>query len=287
VIHEQSLSFVQAYAATPNPNVEQIGRWSEPICVLILALPLADQAAKIKARIDSMAKAVGLPAARAGCRPNVEIAFEDDPQRSMDGVAKRLEPLLGYYHLSMTKQLKTVTHPIQAWYVTSTNSKAVNTAALIGSGLPPSYYLRPTEVPDDPENGTPTGCLSRFTSCYTSSFYNVLIVADDKALVGKSLTLVADDMVMLALSQPKSLDGCNVLPSVIDRFGRSPCAGRDPPTGLTPADVAYLTALYSADPDGKKTVEQIDIADRMAKILIKAKADEAAGVGPTDSAPHR
>jgi hypothetical protein len=265
-IQKQALNFVQTYAGTSNPNIDQIGRWRDPVCVMILGLPVVAQAAKIKARIENIAQTMGLPPTRADCKPNVEIAFEDDPQSAMDGVAKRVEPLLGYYHLSRTKQLKAVTHAIQAWYVTATTSDGVNIAGLIDSGVSPSLFLTPNDV-DDPENGTPAGCFSRFTACYTSGFKNVLIVADNKALVGDKLSAVADDMALLALSQPRSLDGCNVLPSVIDRFAKAPCPGRDPPEGLTPADTAYLTALYSADVRARKRFEQYDIASRMATIL--------------------
>ena len=103
----------------------------------------------------------------------------------------------------------------------------------------------------------------------------MFIVADSKTLEGKDVGLVADDLVMLALSQPKSLDGCTALPSVIDVFAKAPCPGRDPPDGLTPADAAYLTALYSADLEAGKAFELGDISGRMAKILIKANAAEA------------
>jgi hypothetical protein len=72
---------------------------------------------------------------------------------------------------------------------------------------------------------------------------------------------------------------------VIDRFARAPCPGRDPPEGLTPADTAYLTALYSASLDRKKNFEQSDIATRMARILIEARADGAARAGSTGSSP--
>jgi hypothetical protein len=281
VIRRQARRFVLSYAATPNPNIDQIGRWGDPVCVMVLGLPLADQADRIKARIETTAQSLGLPAARAGCRPNVEIAFEDDPQRAMDGVAKRLEYLLGYYHLSRTKQLKTITHPIQAWYVTATRSEGVNTAGLVSSGLPASFFQKPETI-DDPENPAPAGCLSRFTSCHTSRLHNVLIVADNRALAGESLRVVADDLVMLALSQPRSLDGCNALPSVIDRFARSPCPGRDPPDGLTPADSAFLAALYSADLEAKKGTEQFDLAGRMAENLIKANVASGAGASPAN-----
>jgi hypothetical protein len=127
------------------------------------------------------------------------------------------------------------------------------------------------ETLDNPDSPSPTGCGdSHFSSCLKSMFRNVFMVADSKAMEGKDLGLVADYLVMLALSQPRSLDGCNALTSVIDRFAKSPCPGRDPPDGLTPADAAYLTALYASDPEGKKSAEQGDIAGRMAKILIPA-----------------
>jgi hypothetical protein len=281
VIHRQAESFVQSYAATANPNVEQIARWHGPVCVQVWGLPLAEQAAKIKARIDGMAQALGLPAARAGCKTNVEIVFTPKPQSLVDSIARRWQPLLGYYHLSDTRRLKTVTHPIQAWYSTATRSEGVDVADVLFSQLPQSPVpASPTGVADDPTNAPPVGCFDRFTACYKSLFHNVLIVADSKALEDEPLRLVADDMVMLALSQPKSLDGCNVLPSVIDHFARSRCHGRAPPTGLTPADAAYLGALYAAEADGKKRFDESDIADRMAKILIKD--DSAPAPGPPD-----
>jgi hypothetical protein len=143
-----------------------------------------------------------------------------------------------------------------------------------GKPIPPNQMAGVTlerETLDNPDSPSPTGCGdSHFSSCLKSMFRNVFMVADSKAMEGKDLGLVADYLVMLALSQPRSLDGCNALTSVIDRFAKSPCPGRDPPDGLTPADAAYLTALYASDPEGKKSAEQGDIAGRMAKILIPA-----------------
>jgi hypothetical protein len=276
--HEQASRFVHAYAAVSNPGVDQISRWRVPVCVVVFGLPRADQAARIKARIETMAGTLGLRAAREGCQPNVAIAFTDNPQAEMDLIAKGRSHLLGYYHRTSAQQLKTVTHPIQAWYVTATRNDGVNTAGVVAAGLKYDGIEQEGEVVDDPEHRPPPGCISRLTSCYTSVFRSVLIIADNKRIGGAKLGLVADDMLMLALSQPASLDGCNALPSVIDRFANSPCPGRDPPGGLTPADTAYLTALYSADLSGNKNFEQSDIAGRMAKILaVKAKADDAAG----------
>ena len=282
VVEKQSRSFVQSYAAAPNPEVDQISRWHDPVCVQVEGL-VPKQAALIKARIESVAKAVGLSAARAGCTANVEIVFSDKPQAVMDGVAKRRESLLGYHYPLETNRLKTVTHPIQAWYQTATRGEGPNgglAGAILkdadGNGISPSQMAGATmerETVDDPRNTIPTGCAdNHFSACRKSVFRNVLMVADSKALEGKDLGLLSDYMVMLALSQPRSLEGCNVLPSVIDVLAKSACSDRDPPDGLTPGDAAYLTALYASDPEGKKSDAQGDIAGRMASILSKARA---------------
>jgi hypothetical protein len=286
VIQQQASDFVQHFAAVANPEIDQIARWHEPVCAQVEGL-IPEQAALIKARIEGVAREVGLPAAWArdtGCKANVEIVFTDKPQALMNTVAKRRESLLGYYHFHDRNRLKAVTRPIQSWYVTATSvgfscgSTELAFASLKDSnGMPvrntgfPGAAIPEGQV-DDPENTPPTGCdhAPHFTNLYTSAFANVFMVADSKALEGKDLGLVADYMVMLALSQPRSLDGCNALPSVVDRFAPSRCYGHDAPDGLTPADAAYLTGLYESDPEGFKVFEQSDITRRMAAILIKA-----------------
>ena len=262
-VQKQTYDFVQKFAATPNPEIEQITRWRDPVCVQVLGLP-EDQDALIKARIEGVAASLGLPKVREGCQADVEILFTDQPQAMMDGVAKRREQLLGYYHRHDGVRLKKVTRPVQAWYVTAT----------LGESAYPVDPARPLEVVDDPDNTMPIGCgiNHNFTVCLRSVLKNVLIVADKKALQGKDAGVLSDYLVMLALAQPKSLDGCNALPSVIDTLSTSACAGREAPDGLTASDAAYLTALYKADPDGKKLSAEGDIAGRMAKILINANA---------------
>jgi hypothetical protein len=148
------------------------------------------------------------------------------------------------------------------------------------AGLPAS---RATEMVDAPRANSPTGCAgSHFTSCLESLFKNVLVVVDNGRVRGMPLGPVTDYLAMLAVSQPRSLDGCAALPSVIDLLAPAACAGRDPPDGLTPADAAYLTALYAADPRAKKATQQSDMADRMARILLKAGAVPAK---PQDDGP--
>jgi hypothetical protein len=83
------------------------------------------------------------------------------------------------------------------------------------------------------------------------------------------VTSLTDYVAMLALSQPRSLDGCMTLASIIDLLAPATCPGRDPPEGLTPADTAYLTALYASDPLANKAMQQSVMSARMAGELAK------------------
>ena len=283
----QAQAFVQSKATAPNPEVGQISRWHQPVCVQVEGLAQPVQAELVKARIESVALEVGLPSPwnGANCEPNVEIVFTDNPQGTMDAVAKEREDLLGYYHRTERDRLKTVSHPIQAWYKTSTGGTGNNgglATATYWSQFGPKYSpdypgrTRGSVTIDDPDNKLPTGCgdSPHFTACLTSQFENVFIVVDSKALAAKGvgLGLSAEYIVMLALSQPKSLDGCAPLMSVLDVMAKAACPARGRPTGLTAADSAWLTALYASDPEAKGDGERSEIADRMANILIKASA---------------
>ena len=304
VVHRQVQNFVQAHAAS-TAKIDQIGRWHGGVCIQVTGV-IPDQATKIQARIDDVARSVGLPVQKGDCHSNIQIVFTDQPQALLDRVAKVSEQYLGFHYPADLKKLKTVTHPIQAWYATATQGEGATTAGLAfaGSSSPevlgrpggviapsgattsmagdfesnfgavPSMQLQ-TEVVDDPEHPTPLGCADapHFTSCLTSVFRNVLIVVDSKALAGKDLGAVTDYLVVLALSQPKSLDGCSGLSSVIDMFAKSACPGQDAPAdGLTPSDAAYLTALYGSDPEAKLSLAKGDIELRMVDLLSRHEA---------------
>ncbi|MGZ3274898.1 MAG: hypothetical protein ACXWKY_12655 [Caulobacteraceae bacterium] len=283
-LRKQTYSFVDTFAAG-TPKLDQIARWDSPLCVTVQGLP-SDEGAKIKARVEDVAKALGLHLAGRTCGPNLEIKFSAQPQGFLDQVAATHEDMLGYWHRRDRDNLKAVTRPIQAWYRTATIGAGGTTGMAFGNidtgnGASPTAVSPGVagaqasgEIIDDPDTRAPTGCgNSRFSACLRSTFNHVLVMVDTNAVNGVPAGLVGDYIVVLALSQPRSLDGCNALKSVIDVFA-SGCAGRAPPDGLTRADVAYLTSLYKADPEAKRASQQTDIAGRMADMLLKANATD-------------
>jgi hypothetical protein len=302
----KSKGFVRTYAK-PTVRLDQFARWEDPVCVAVSGVT-PEQVAIIKARVEEVAKGVGLKLGRPACKPNIDIRFADPPQVLLDQVAQKTPALLGFHYPNEREALKTVTRPVQAWYMTASRGEGTGNVALstmnIGylgqrdlngapgattmlgnSGLP--EVIRPNESLDRPGSGIPNGCAARrFSSCLQSMFWHVLVVVDARKVQGQPLGPIMDYLAMLAISQPQSLDGCLDLPSIIDLFAPTPCPDRTEPDGLTRADTAYLTSLYKADLEGKKTVEQSEIAGRMADMLARPRpAEPRAKVGVVTPAP--
>ncbi len=103
-------------------------------------------------------------------------------------------------------------------------------------------------------------------------FRNVLVVVDTDRVKDQSVRALTDYVALLALSQPRSLDGCMALPSIVDTLAPAPCPGRDPPEQLTAADQAYLAALYASDPKATRAIQQAEMNTRMADVLAKGVA---------------
>lgn len=295
VLEQQAREFVDVYA-TPT-KLGHLARWNDTsVCVAVSGL-VPEQGAQFKTRIDAVAKAVGAPVAPPKCPPNIEIVFTNQPQKYLDAAAAKSPGILG------DKGAKTVTRPIQAWYATDTAGLRARTAGPADDGPPPpslgamaahvtverfavtrgfvaarrcvdsSVAHHEVKMVAPVGAGVPKYLIDE--ACPHSLFLNVLIVVDAAHMGDVPVDLTADYLALVALSQPKpqSLDGCLALPSVLDLYAKD-CPGRETPTGLTPADKAFLTGLYAADltvVQFKDQSDQADIAGRMVNILAPGK----------------
>ncbi|HVU22285.1 MAG TPA: hypothetical protein VHE09_16255 [Rhizomicrobium sp.] len=232
-------------------QIDQVARWRDPICPTTDGLPQAFNTF-ISDRIRAIAAKAGAPAEKS-CKPNVEIMFTAVPQKMADEVADRSPWLFGTHLSSSARHLATVSHPIQAWYVTAT--------------LEPSGR-QTTDTPFDPVGVTGTNRKvfgSRLGENKSSVFENILIVADASKIAGHDVGTVADYLAMLALSQIDQSAGCAPLPSITDAF--SACTGAGAVNSLTDADLEYLTGLYAVSPNVPGATARSDIARHMAGAL--------------------
>jgi hypothetical protein len=278
--------FVKSYAdATP---FHTVGRWAGGICIRVIGLA-PEQEAAVKTRVEDVAGSLGLPVG-AQCRYyNIQIGFAEDAQALLDGTVKnsKVNPLGD--RTSDTRDVKTVTLPIQAWYVTNGELYAQNdrtekngdglkirvqygpftqnngTTPNIGAGTPLDYSGSSSLGTFGP--WIPAGPSSRSYRAFT----NVMVIVDLRQTGNENLGTLADYVAMLALSEPRALGQCNVLPSITDLYAN--CPSRPAPDGLTPADTAYLTALYSAP--GAVFLggsHQAHVIQRMADLLVAPEA---------------
>ena len=252
--------FVKSHGK-PSSFSGQLGRWSKPYSICPSTIGLEPAAAEfISRRITTLAASVGAPVAPHGrCLPNVEIIFTANPQEQVSYFASNYRALLGYDTGSLRDRV-TFSHQIRAWYSTATHTS--------GAGWKIDSDRPPIAISDPPVkiNEQEAGSGGRFTKTMRSGIINVLIIADAKQVSQHSLRSVADYISMLVLTRT-SVDGCSALPSIVDLFSTD-CADRAPPESITPADRAYLKALYTADLENNLNLEQNDLHDRMAREML-------------------
>jgi hypothetical protein len=279
--------FVVSHGA-PSP-IGQLARWDDGVCPEATGIP-ADIAGYVASRIREVAAAVHAPVAGKSCTTNIQIIFTNTPQQVVDQIAKNQGQLLGYYGSGGAKVVRTVTRPIQAWYLTATENDrhqatldmptitSGNVATERGGyGLAPGGYT-PSTASAESQGGRPQvggvtteTCLGgKFSRCMTSVFAHVLIVVDGKALYGRQIGPLVDYVALLALSQPADYEACGSLPSVLDLFSKA-CAN-PAPEALTPTDLAYLSALYRTDLATALNFERTDIAALMTRTAPAQKS---------------
>jgi hypothetical protein len=284
---------IKAYVETRAVETHIAGKmahWTIGVCPLTVGL--RDTFTKyISNRIREIAKAVGAPVNdNPSCRPNIEVMFTLNPQTLLDNVRKTQPYYLGYYNSQVqADQLAKVTHPIQAWYTTTTvdmdgsyqvdNGTCNSRGMVLNTATPiPSF----SDVPNPstfsgPYSSAPTSlpCAigvrsngSRLSDGISSGFFNVLIVADPAKLSDYEIGALGDYVALMALSQPASLDSCQDLPSISNLLAKDCPANA---SKITDGDLAYLHGLYNV-PNGYSLAAQRDeLQFQMKKVLVTDK----------------
>lgn len=275
-------SFIKA-RSTQTRVVGQIAKWRRPICPIAVGLG-ATYANYVTQRIRDVAKSVGAPVeSTSSCKPNVEVVFTTVPQAFMDKLRKTGPGFLGYYDTtSQADELARVTHPIQGWYTTESvdyDGAANVDTGRCGTGVS-LQVLEAAGGGGDNSGATVVVTMSmpcatamhsagsRLGNGFSSGFHNILIVAEPAKILNYEVGSLADYIVMMALSQPSSLDACQELPSISNMLTKD-CLSV--PSRITDGDLAYLRGLYAV-PDGYSAPRQREsLSYEMAKTLITDK----------------
>lgn len=248
-------AFVNAYPAA-TAKLEKIPRWEYPICPTTVGLA-PNYAKFINDRVKKVAADVGAPVdPNPNCNSNIDIVFTTTPQALMDGIRQKNPVYLGYYDSNaQADALAKVVHPIQSWYTTETRD-------LRGK---PTIDTRNTRTTAGAiASGSQSSSGSLLSDGLRSAFYHAVIVADPDRLADHEVGALADQIAMLALSQPASRTVCYGLPSIANLT--TPDCGK-PQTALTQSDAAYLSGLYRISLGGSLRGQRDAIAFQMRSAL--------------------
>lgn len=261
---------------TPTKLAEKIARWESGVCPVTIGQP-PGVASLVTDRVKDIAASVGAPVnGNEACTPNIQIVFTTTPQALLDDVRAHDPDYLGYAEGSAARgRLATITRPIQAWYSTETidldGRRQVDSSRRMGIEMNNiTAFAMPFSmgVNRDPIS-LPYATYAKVTGNHInngvrSGFNHVLIVVDSSVLAGRGLNPLGDYIAMLALSQLRSLDVCQQLPSIVNMMGPNCNQAME---GMTTADLAYLRGLYKMDADKDLLRQQNEIADRMQEAL--------------------
>ena len=257
-------AFVKSFTGI-SPASGKIARWRAGVCPVVTGLPPSGLKL-VRERVQQVAGLVGAPAGAQSCKPNVDIVFTLNPQVLLDGIRTKHRVLLGYHDAAQEKDLATVRHPVQAWYVTQ--SVDLNGTTYIDDKLrdhggftiqiaPGSYVY----VPDARVTHVTGDHLSDRVS---SELYHAVIVIDLAKVNGLTVGALADYAAMLALAQTQNFETCAPVASITNLV--SPDCDAAVKTGaMSGSDLAYLQGLYSIDPRASFLHQRGEIADRMQK----------------------
>jgi hypothetical protein len=235
---------------------DQYARWKTPICFNVYGFS-ATAKYVVERRMKDIAAQVGAPVDRNDpCVPNVTIAVTPDPAATLASVHAARRALLPNYGF-IAAELKQ-SQPVQAWYGVSVRGTS-GREELLFDGFNDG-------IPDERRFGAMSGELSRLNTGLSTALQTVLIVADTKALMGKSLGTLADHFAMLALAQARDTRRCKDVATIANLMNQN-CTADYRPEAITGNDLALLSAIYQTPDLAMQKMQRQRIIGNMRRSL--------------------
>ena len=267
VCRTQEIHALVESRAMPTFKLGKVARWEKGICPIAMGLK-SDFTDFLTKRLKEIAAKVGAPLdPNTVCQPDIQIVFTTAPQALLDNIRKNYAALLGYHdNDNQTQEMAKVVHPIQAWYSTVTID--VRGTPRFDGGKVPGIgcldWLCRIYLPRAQAYAV-TG--DRVGDGLRSGFHDVIIVIDPKKLGGYEIGALADYIAFLALTQPRSLDDCQQLPSILSLLA-SGCPAADATSEMTEGDLGYLKGVYHMKDDDALIFQQDQIAYQVKQALL-------------------
>jgi hypothetical protein len=275
---QRARDFAEA-AAPKQRSLDLLARWDDQICVSVAGPPV-HQAQYIADRISQRAFELGLEPGRPGCKTNLLIVVTAEPGKLIGNLVKDDPDTFGFNESGAVdtagkaafERFQIEERPVRAWVVTETfgaDGMPIDGDARIGSGGNSSLPGNPSKDMSGARAGSYANVpmvrtdSTRLSSAVRSDISRVVVVADARALSGRSLTSVADYMAFFSLAQVDPDVDASGFESVLNLFASDDAADALK-AGMTDWDRAYLSSLYSSKRNAASLSRQIqDISRRM------------------------
>jgi len=235
-------------ALTKAPLGGQLSRFELEACPAAVGLPDAQNRA-VADRLRRVAEAVGIPTAKAGCRPNALVIVADDKQALIEGLWQKYP---SYFLDKSGDPVKPIVGhgPASAWHVESILDQDGNTPGK-------NQYLGFSIT-----NSTDSTRLSPSTHPH---FVAGVLVVERKALAHLTTTQLADYAVMrlYARTDPTRVNTSTpTILKILDASDDTPI-----PLTLTEWDFGFLKALYQSRTRQLAGGQRHEIETRLRKEL--------------------
>ena len=209
----------------------QLASMRAPVCPAVFGMP-SQFAARVARRIRSVAAEAGMQVAGEGCTPNVTLIFANNSARAIEEMQRLRPRLFNGLEPGEYQALTRGRNPVRVWSLTEVRNED-------GTDLAPG---------SNDEAAASSGASSlRVTSSsiITLPTQRVItqsvVVMEEQATVGKTLSQIADYAAMRAIAGARSGGDVGAGNSILSLFD----SAAEAPRSLTSLDLAYLRALQS------------------------------------------
>jgi hypothetical protein len=277
-VHDLVKQFGEAYSG------DRLSRWSRPICPLVLGLE-RDHAFYIEQRIDTIAKAAGVPLDPGKCEPNLVVVISDHANALRAAIGRRGRGLLNSgsrWPIDKT-QLAAFTKddgaPAHVFYLNGESATYGGNALDVGAsssladtnGAFSNFLFGPPVV----SGFAP----SRLVPKADDALQRVFVIIDGERVVGFTLQQIAAYVSMVALAEIRVDPPLRNVDTITGMFADK-AAGKTPADELTFWDRAYLGALYNAPSQTSLSSQRSIMSQRIAHSIEVLTVPDAEAANP-------
>lgn len=272
-IRDEAHGFIRAIAA-PAGSSDQLGRWNEPICPMVISAT-AEEEALVLERIRALADEAGIRQSKQkNCQPNILIAYTVTPADVVRQVfAKRPHSGRGLGPVGR-KDVVEGQYPVRWWYDLKVESRFGQTPvgdhpALLGALSTNANGPGAGAGGQLPQGENQAGFVSDFSSSVIGtksreSIGAATVIIDSAAVAGRPKEAVASFVALVALAPLKLPPRAVPTPTITNLFREAEEARA---LDLTEWDRAYVAALYKTAANRTSKVQQGAMTARIARVM--------------------